>query len=41
MDDGVIVEQGPPDQVLDRPAQERTRRFLRMVARVEEDVAVA
>ena len=41
MDDGVIVEQGPPDQVLDRPAQERTQRFLRMVARVEEDVAVA
>ena len=28
VDDGVIVEQGPPSEVLDRPAQERTRRFL-------------
>jgi polar amino acid transport system permease protein len=31
MDDGVIVEQGPPRQVLDDPIEERTRRFLRMV----------
>ena len=31
MDDGVIVEQGPPDQVLDRPNHERTRRFLQLV----------
>ena len=31
MDEGVIVEQGPPAEVLDQPAQERTRRFLRMV----------
>ena len=31
MDDGVIVEQGPPDRVLDRPSHERTRRFLRLV----------
>src|SRR6185436_6175836 len=28
MDDGRIVEQGPPDEVLDRPREERTRRFL-------------
>ena len=28
VDDGVIVEQGPPGEVLDRPAHERTRRFL-------------
>jgi polar amino acid transport system ATP-binding protein len=28
MDEGVIVEQGPPSQVLDRPAHERTREFL-------------
>jgi polar amino acid transport system permease protein len=40
MDDGVIVEQGPPDQVLDQPSQERTRRFLRMVEHAEEDVLV-
>jgi polar amino acid transport system permease protein len=38
MDDGVIVEQGPPASVLDRPAQDRTRRFLRMVNKVEEEV---
>ena len=38
MDDGVIVEQGPPDSLLDRPAQERTRKFLRMVNKVEEEV---
>jgi polar amino acid transport system permease protein len=37
MDGGVIVEQGPPAEILDRPAQERTRRFLRMVA--HKDVA--
>jgi ABC-type polar amino acid transport system ATPase subunit len=29
MDDGKIVEQGKPEQVLDRPKEERTRRFLR------------
>jgi ABC-type polar amino acid transport system ATPase subunit len=29
MDDGKIVEQGKPEDVLDRPKQERTRRFLR------------
>jgi polar amino acid transport system permease protein len=40
MDEGVIVEQGPPEAVLDQPAQERTRRFLRMMSR-EEEAAVA
>jgi ABC-type polar amino acid transport system ATPase subunit len=29
IDDGKIVEQGSPEQVLDRPKEERTRRFLR------------
>ena len=29
MDDGRIVEQGKPAQVLDNPREERTRRFLR------------
>jgi ABC-type polar amino acid transport system ATPase subunit len=28
VDGGRIVEQGPPDEVLDRPGQERTRAFL-------------
>src|SRR4051812_92818 len=31
MDDGVIVEQGPPDQVIGNPREERTRAFLRRV----------
>jgi polar amino acid transport system ATP-binding protein len=31
MDGGVIVEEGPPDQVLDAPRQERTKRFLQQV----------
>jgi polar amino acid transport system permease protein len=38
MDGGVIVEQGPPEEVLDRPVQERTQRFLRMVSKTEEAV---
>ncbi|MGH2446234.1 MAG: amino acid ABC transporter ATP-binding protein [Candidatus Limnocylindria bacterium] len=29
MEDGVIVEQGPPEQMLDAPREERTQRFLR------------
>jgi polar amino acid transport system permease protein len=31
MDEGLIVEQGPPEQVLDCPTHERTQRFLRLV----------
>ncbi|HEY3436992.1 MAG TPA: amino acid ABC transporter ATP-binding protein [Actinotalea sp.] len=31
MDDGMIVEQGPPEQVIGAPLQERTREFLRRV----------
>ncbi|WP_352231477.1 amino acid ABC transporter ATP-binding protein [Actinomadura sp. NBRC 104425] len=31
MDGGVIVEQGPPDQVIGDPQHERTQRFLRRV----------
>ena len=29
MEDGLLVEQGPPEQVLDKPKDERTRNFLR------------
>ncbi|MDR2107922.1 MAG: amino acid ABC transporter ATP-binding protein [Coriobacteriales bacterium] len=32
MDGGVIVEQGPPQQVLDNPQHERTRDFLGLIA---------
>ncbi|MGV9574871.1 hypothetical protein ACWDRX_38625, partial [Streptomyces nigra] len=31
MDDGLVVEQGPPAAVLDAPRQERTRAFLSKV----------
>jgi polar amino acid transport system ATP-binding protein len=31
MDDGMIVEQGPPARVLDDPREERTKRFLGLV----------
>jgi polar amino acid transport system ATP-binding protein len=31
MDGGVIVEQGPPKQLIDKPKQERTKRFLGQV----------
>ena len=31
MDGGVIVEQGPPSQVIDAPREERTKRFLSQV----------
>jgi polar amino acid transport system ATP-binding protein len=31
MDEGVIVEQGPPAAVLENPQEERTRRFLGLV----------
>ena len=31
LDDGVILEQGPPEQELDRATQERTRAFLARV----------
>jgi polar amino acid transport system permease protein len=31
MDEGVIVEEGPPEDVLERPKEKRTQQFLRMV----------
>jgi polar amino acid transport system ATP-binding protein len=31
MDDGMIVEEGPPPQILDSPREERTKRFLGLV----------
>jgi polar amino acid transport system permease protein len=37
MDGGEIIEEGPPSQVIDNPSHDRTRKFLRMVEREEED----
>ena len=31
MDEGIVVEQGPPSQVIVEPVEDRTRRFLSMV----------
>jgi polar amino acid transport system ATP-binding protein len=31
MDAGVVVEEGPPEQLLGNPQHERTQRFLKMV----------
>ena len=33
MDEGVVVEEGPPDRIFDEPVNERTRQFLRAVLR--------
>jgi polar amino acid transport system ATP-binding protein len=38
MDEGVIVEQGKPADVLDRPKEERTRRFLRRTLQLAESL---
>jgi polar amino acid transport system permease protein len=35
MDEGRVIEQGSPEEVLDRPKHERTQRFLRMVEQAE------
>jgi len=35
MDEGRIVEQGAPEEVLDRPTQERTRQFLRRTLQLD------
>jgi polar amino acid transport system ATP-binding protein len=38
MDEGRIVEQGDPKAVLDRPQQERTRRFLRRTLQLADSL---
>ena len=35
-DQGVVIEQGSPDQIFEAPAHERTRRFLRRLAWEEQ-----
>jgi polar amino acid transport system ATP-binding protein len=36
LEGGVVVEQGPPAQMFERPVQERTRVFLRKIADLDE-----
>ena len=31
LDQGVILEDGPPDEIFSRPRQERTQRFLQSI----------
>jgi polar amino acid transport system ATP-binding protein len=38
MDQGRIVEQGPPLELLDRPREERTKRFLRRTLRLADSL---
>ena len=38
-DEGSVVEEGPPSQVLDNPAKERTRRFLSLIGTGEQVTA--
>jgi ABC-type polar amino acid transport system ATPase subunit len=38
MDDGRIVEEGVPTEVLDRPKEQRTQRFLRRTLRLVESL---
>ncbi|MEO7070778.1 MAG: amino acid ABC transporter ATP-binding protein [Nostocoides sp.] len=41
MDDGVVVEQGRPDDVIGNPQQQRTKNFLRRMRQEEEQLAAA
>ena len=36
MADGVIVEQGPPEQIFDHPQEERTKAFLKRILKADE-----
>ncbi len=37
MDGGVVVEQGPPQEVIGNPRHERTRSFLRRMRQEDHD----
>ena len=41
MDAGVVVEEGPPDEVINNPQHERTRVFLRRIREEHEEYASA
>jgi polar amino acid transport system permease protein len=36
IDGGVVVEEGPPEQIIDSPSQPRTQQFLRVLAKEED-----
>jgi polar amino acid transport system ATP-binding protein len=41
MDGGVVVEQGPPDDVINNPQHERTKTFLSRIREEKEEHAAA
>ena len=41
MDGGVVVEQGPPDEVINNPQHERTQSFLSRIRAENEEYAAA
>ncbi len=41
MDEGVVVEQGPPDDIINNPQQERTKTFLSRIREETEEHAAA
>ncbi len=41
MDEGVVVEQGPPDEVINNPHHERTKSFLSRIRAENEEYAAA
>ncbi|MFC5652505.1 amino acid ABC transporter ATP-binding protein [Paenibacillus solisilvae] len=41
MDEGAIIEEGPPEQLFNKPQQERTRQFLSMLEGVEPAASVS
>ena len=41
MDGGVVVEQGPPDEVINNPQHERTKAFLSRIRQENEQYAAA
>ena len=40
MDKGVIVEQGPPEEIFSRPKEERTRQFLKRIIPEQFDYTI-
>jgi polar amino acid transport system ATP-binding protein len=39
MDGGVVVEEGPPREVIDNPQHQRTKTFLRRIVQEEAEKA--
>ncbi len=40
MDDGAVVEEGPPEEIFGAPREERTRKFLQSIMNREAPAAL-